>query len=207
MSQRLVLRIASHFLTMAAVLSGRADRAQAIRYELIDGAGGEQGGHTLAGFIEFDSPCGGNCTAASITDFTFSVSGPSTYSYSYQTAADAFLDAGQLGQPFLYAGPANLIVDYSAPGTLTLANAAEGSRPYIQWYHALSSYYSSAGPNIISGWGSFPPFFSPVVIGVVVPEPATVAIVFWGSVVSFLVARNRELGFTKNEGVANHVSC
>jgi hypothetical protein len=142
---------------------------------LIDEAGGDQAGHTLEGFIEFDSPCGVNCTAANVTDFTFSVSGPTVYSYSYQTAADVDFGQGP-DRGFFNAGPLALSVDYHRLGWLGLGNASEGS-PYIYWIGHHSSRYVSRGPGLSGGWNTplFPGQFV-AVIGVAIPEPSAVTL-------------------------------
>jgi hypothetical protein len=178
-----------HRLSVAALIAVIAycchvSTAYAIRYELIDGAGGEQGGHTLSGFIEFDSICGTLCTAANITDFAFSVSGPSNYSYSYQSAADV-----DLSQAFVNAGPMSLTVDYHRPGRLALMNVP-GSGPLLEWASALNPNYLSTGPNLSGGWqsGPYPPFVA--VIGTVIPEPSA-AILMLMATMAFLLARSR----------------
>jgi hypothetical protein len=166
----------------AVVICCLPNTAQAIRYELIDGAGGDQGGYSLAGFVEFDSPCGTNCTAANVTDFAFSVIGPSNYSYSYQSPTDVVLTWPGMGgggglQEFVNAGPATLSLDYGRGGIFQLINSNAGS-PTLTWGRIFDPFYSSVGPAHAGGWEDHPSLFGPVAIGIAIPEPPTIAATF-----------------------------
>jgi hypothetical protein len=161
----------------AIVLCSHGTRAQAIRYNLIDGATGDQQGHTLSGFIEFDSPCGGACTAANIMDFTFSVSGPSDYSYSYQAAGDVELSSSR----FVHAGPTRLsvLLGGGGGGEFSLLDSTN-EVPYLTWRkHPVNpwSVYESSGPS--GGWITGLIGAQNVVIGTV-PEPASLNLIAIG---------------------------
>lgn len=169
-----------------------SNRAEAIRYELIDGAGGFQGNHTLSGFIEFDMPCGGDCTAANVVDYTFTVTGDTNYSDSYQSPADVAMGKFNSNQPFVIAGPTSLTVDYGNPGFLSLGKAPSG--PSIQWSASFDATYISFGPDIIGGWqsGGEKPLIE-TTIGRVVPEPGAFTVTSIGTMIFIVFVRKRSV--------------
>jgi hypothetical protein len=149
--------------------------AHAIRYELINEAAGDQNGHLLKGFIEFDTPCGDSCTAANIVDFSFSVTGPNTYSYAYEGPNDVRL-VQRSGTTFLDAGPKFLKIDFSGFGSLDLLDFEDNS--FIAWQAnfpqfpvPLSLYISYESPAV-EAWAASPDITAPVTIGAVIPEPS-----------------------------------
>jgi hypothetical protein len=165
-------------LVCVALLALPPAPAHAIRYELIDAAAGDQNGHTLSGFIEFDTPCGESCTAANIIDFSFAVTGPNEYSHSYQGPGDIVLFQPREAK-FLNAGPRYLSLDFSRVGRLALFDEADNrNQPLILWdanitifQDPISRYGSIMEQNVFT-WVSPPRVAAPINIGVVVPEPS-----------------------------------
>lgn len=168
------------FLSLGCFL---APEAHAIRYELINEGAGAQNGHTLIGFIEFDSACGEICNYKNIVDFTFTVSGPNNYSYSFQREYDAIFTQNNGNAPFLVAGPQFLTISVRTPnGFLILQDfsangipgGSEPGKPYIEWFKAPldNTGYFSVGPDGQVAWFDRLAFVREYVIGKVVPEPA-----------------------------------
>ncbi len=190
MEKKVALRVSVVSLFTLFLFCCAASPAWAIRYNLVDSGGGDQQGHTLQGFIEFDFPCGTSCTTANVTDFTFSISGPSNFSYSYLIPDDVHLFQGTSGG-YLNAGLGNLVVDYRRIGNFELRDSSQDS-PYIQWVTARFPHYVSEGPVLTGGWVTvpFPPFVA--VIGIAVPEPnAFTILLLAGSMLSALLRTRR----------------
>jgi hypothetical protein len=194
-------------LVCVALLALPSAPAHAIRYELIDGAAGDQDGHTLTGFIEFDRPSGFDSTAANIIDFSFSVTGPSEYSYSYEGPEDVELTQ-RFDTQFLHAGPQYLTLDFSKVGRFVLRDA-EDNRPVLRWqanfviiHPDFTTYASYEDPNQFA-WTSIPSKV-PIIIGVVVPEPAALMLGLTAVVLGYLracvqtVSRSQDLACSRS---------
>lgn len=152
------------FVSLASNVSPRPAYAEII-YKLIDGAAGDQSGHTLSGFIEFDSPCGTTCTAANVTDFSFSVSGVYNYDYSYSIPSDVIVVNG-LGH--LNVSATSIMLNSSSLGQLAIGDSVSRF-PYVQWVGGTNHIYRSLNPDAV--WVSFTNSQSSI-IATAIPEPS-----------------------------------
>lgn len=142
-----------------------------ITYGLIDGAAGDQNGHTLDGTITFDNACGLNCTETNVTDFSFSVTGPSNFSYSFTPnnfdvmIVDGALNATASGLFFDF--------DFNSFSELTLRNGSAGTNT-LTWQTQTNAYLSSLN-GIDTAWFDASPTGN-IQIGFVIPEPASLVL-------------------------------
>ena len=69
-----MLRISKNYLPFVLLVSCAVARGELITYKLIDGAAGDQAGHTISGTITLDPACASACT--SLHSWEYTVSGP-----------------------------------------------------------------------------------------------------------------------------------
>jgi hypothetical protein len=151
---------------LLALLAGSSPLISAgeITYQLIDGAAGDQNGHSLSGFITFDTPCGTTCTASNITDFSFSVAGIYNYGYSYSSPTDVTVVNG-LGH--INVLETKIDLNSSVIGQLAIGKSSTG---YVQWVGGDNHIYRSLDPDTVWVW--FTNSRSST-IAIATPEPST----------------------------------
>jgi len=171
-------------LLVAVVLFGVGSHSSvgwaAITYRLVDGAAGDQNGHTLSGTITFDSACRTLCTAADVDSFSVAWTGPTPASFSGAGPADV----GLLMNDVLF--DVSLFgISYDSPGLIglftkdrfVLGDQGQGTArrsPRIEWTFFDAqigvSRYSGIAPGNVQAW-SVAPTTGRVMIATVVPEP------------------------------------
>jgi len=180
------------FTTVFSLLLATSSEA-AITYSFVDGAAGDQAGHTLSGTITFDSACGTSCTADDVDSFTVSWTGPNPASISGTGPGDVYINNPH---GFLDVSPTGISVDYSPSAQedrvrLTLGDVGVGTQ--IGWSWAMEPitsddyvptlFYSAGGPGATGhAWSDFTFFPGPVSIATVVPEPGSFILAIGGVV-------------------------
>lgn len=170
----------------------------AIKYSFIDGAAGDQNGHTLSGFVVFDSACGTACTAGNVTDFSVKVSGQLNYSFAY-TAPNNVVVVN--GMQHINVKPTAIDLDSSVLGQFVLGTSGpEG--PFVEWTGGVNNFYYSLAPDNSSAW--FVNSHSATIANAV-PEPATWLLMTLGLAMTFAfttrVVHPERLGWAKEHNM------
>lgn len=152
-----------------------------IVFTFIDGAAGDQNGHTLSGTVTVDSACGTACTSDNFKDFTFTVSGPTSYSYSFQPSnSDVLIN----GPAALNVTSAGIFYDFDF-GTYSEFTLRDGNNyyPLLTWQTNTDIYVSRPADGT-STWQDLTPVSGVVQIAAAVPEPSSFV---YGGLISCLV--------------------
>jgi hypothetical protein len=142
-----------------------------IVYDLVDGAAGSQNGRTLSGTITFDTACGTSCTAANITDFSFTVTGGGDdYTYSRTEPIDVIVTNGSM----LNALSDRLDFTFgTTDAELSLLEYSSGFIPQVRWISGGRNLYIAYPPTGPSVWETTPPNGTVTIGTAMVPEPST----------------------------------
>ena len=179
------------FITLV-LLSSHGARSQAgLSYRFVDGAAGDQNGHTIEGFIEFDEACGRSCTIDNLVGFELNVSGSSSFSYTSENTSASFVNNGQIN-----VSPTAVSIEFSdtadSGSRLTI-----GSPLGVEWYSGATTYppyYLAEAPTGLTVWDDFPADFGTHTIAIRVPEPGA-ALLCLAAVLGSIVSRRALLAW------------
>ena len=186
----MTLRLSAVFLGLCFPILVSAQSL--VTYELVDGAAGDQAGHSISGTLTLDPSCGSSCDNFSVQSFAYTVTGPNGTQFVTSDVVPGDLKALLLNDSGTFvATPTELTFNFDKQ--LAGGEQAVFDMAGLAWTkdppnaHVPNGTYYNFGDNGQVWWENHPT--GTVTIARVVPEPAANTLVLSAGIV--LLAQSR----------------